>query len=139
MVMRKSVRIGLTAFAILSAASLGAASLPRALAPASGGLWEVSTSANGHNPTKLCVASPDVLAQFEHRSGRCTRNVIRDAGSSVEINYTCTDGGFGRSAMTLVTPRSLTIDTQGISGGLPFHYKLYARRMGDCRPQSVSR
>jgi len=53
---------------------------------------------------------------------------------NAEINYNCADGGFGRSAVTLLTPRSLTIDTQGISGGLPFHYKLYARRMGDCRP-----
>jgi hypothetical protein len=97
-------------------------------------LWEVSTSATGHNPTRLCVASPEVLAQFEHRNGRCKRSVIRDGGTNAEINYTCADGGFGRSAVTLVTPRSLTIDTQGISGGLPFHYKLYARRMGDCRP-----
>jgi hypothetical protein len=137
--MRSSTRIGLWAVAIFSAGGLGAASLPRALAPAAGGLWEVSTSATGHNPTKLCVASPDVLAQFEHRNGRCTRNVIRDSGTNTEISYTCSDGGFGRSAVTLVTPRSMTIDTQGISGGLPFHYKLYARRMGDCPAGGMAR
>ena len=132
--MRCSVRIGLTVAIASLTAGLVAATVPRALAPAVGGLWEVSTSATGHNPTRLCVASPDVLAQFEHRNGRCKRSVIRDGGTNAEINYTCADGGFGRSAVTLVTPRSLTIDTQGISGGLPFHYKLYARRMGDCRP-----
>jgi len=132
--MRNGVRIGLAASIILSAATVVAASLPRALAPASGGLWDVSTSASGHNPTRICVPSVDVLAQFEHRNARCTRNVTRDSGTSAEINYQCSNGEFGRSAMTLVTPRSLTIDTQGISGGLPFHYKLYARRMGDCRP-----
>jgi hypothetical protein len=132
--MRNRVRIGLAATVILSAASMVAASLPRALAPASGGLWDVSTSASGHNPTRVCVPSVDVLAQFEHRNARCTRNVTRDSGTNAEINYNCPNGEFGRSAMTLVTPRSLTIDTQGISGGLPFHYKLYARRMGDCRP-----
>jgi hypothetical protein len=137
--MRRSFRIGLLAAAILPAAGVLAASLPRALAPAAGGLWELSKSANGHDPTRLCVASPDVLAQFEHRGGRCTRVVIRDSGSSSEIHYTCADGGFGRSDIKLITPRSLTIDTQGISGGLPFHYKLYARRMGDCQGATARR
>lgn len=137
--MRSALRIGLAAIVGMGAAGLVAATLPRALAPASGGLWEVSTSATGHNPTRLCVPSPDVLAQFEHRSGRCTRVVIRDSGTSTEIHYTCADGGFGRSLVSLVTPRSLTIDTQGISGGLPFHYKLYARRMGECQPGMARR
>lgn len=131
--MRSSARIGLAAAVTLSAGLLVAAAVPRALAPAAGGLWEVSQSATGHDPTKVCVPSPEVLAQFEHRRGRCTRKVIRDNGNQAEIHYTCADGGFGRSAVTLITPRSLTIDTQGISDGLPFHYKLYARRMGDCR------
>ena len=135
--MREGVRIGLAATVFLSA-GLVAATLPRALAPAAGGLWEVSTSATGHNPTRLCVASPDILAQYEHRNGRCTRTVIRDSGTNAEISYTCADGGFGRSVVTLVTPRSLTIDTQGISGGLPFHYKLYARRAGDCQASRVA-
>ena len=130
--MRSSVRIGLMAFGALVGATVVAATVPHALAPAAGGLWDVSQSATGHAPTRLCVPSPEVLAQFEHRNGRCTRVVIRDSGTNAEIHYTCADGGFGRSVVTLVTPRSLTIDTQGISGGLPFHYKLYARRMGDC-------
>jgi len=26
----------------------------------------------------------------------------------------------------------MRIDTQGISGNLPFHYQLHARRVGDC-------
>ena len=132
--MRRFGRIGFAALLTLPATVLVAASLPRALSPASGGLWEVSTSATGHNATRICVPTPDVLAQFEHRNAKCTRKVIRDVGSNAEINYSCVGGEFGRSTMTLVTPRSLTIDTQGISGGLPFHYKLYARRMGDCRP-----
>ena len=58
--------------------------------------------------------------------------MIRDSGTEAEIHYTCADGGFGQSKMTLITPRSLTIDTQGISGNLPFHYMLHARRVGDC-------
>ena len=106
--------------------------MPRALAPALGGLWEVSRSATGHNPTRICVATPDLLAQFEHRQQRCQRTVVSDRGSETLISYTCPGGGFGQSKMTLITPRSLKIDTQGISDNLPFHYQLYARRVGDC-------
>lgn len=127
--MNRAMRIGLLGLLCLSAT---AASPPRALAPAAGGLWEVATDATGHNPARICVPSPDVLAQFEHRNGRCTRVVISDAGTDAVIHYTCADGGFGQSKVTLITPRTLRIDTQGISGGLPFHSILHARRMGDC-------
>lgn len=97
-----------------------------------GGLWEVSRSASGHNPTRICVASPDLLAQFEHRQQRCARTVVSDSGLETLISYKCPSGGFGQSKMTLITPRSLRIDTQGISDDLPFHYQLHARRIGSC-------
>jgi len=126
------MRIGLIGLSILPAAILVAAAQPRALAPATGGLWEVSQSATGHNPTRVCVPSPEVLAQYEHRQARCTRVVISDKGTEAVIHYTCADGGFGQSKVTLLTPRSLRIDTQGISGNLPFHYLLHARRVGEC-------
>lgn len=109
-----------------------AASMPRALAPAMGGLWEVSRSATGHKPTRICVASPDLLAQFEHRQQRCTRSVVSDRGTETLISYNCPGGGFGQSKMTLITPRTLRIETQGIADNLPFHYQLHARRIGDC-------
>ena len=130
--MSRTWTIGLFGLATFSAAALAAASVPRALAPASGGLWEVSRSASGHNPTRICVATPDLLAQFEHRQQRCTRTVVSDSGSVTLISYNCPSGGFGQSKMTLITPRTLRIDTQGISDNLPFHYQLHARRVGDC-------
>ena len=105
---------------------------PRALAPAMGGLWEVSRSATGHHPTRICVATPDLLAQFEHRQRQCERTVVSDKGSEALISYQCAAGGFGQSKMTLITPRTLRIDTQGISDNLPFHYQLHARRIGSC-------
>ena len=128
--MKKLNRIALSGLLILPAAI--AAAVPASLAPAAGGLWELSQRADGHGATRMCVASPEVLAQYEHRQGRCTRVIISDKGSEAVIHYTCADGGFGRSQLTLLTPRSLRIDTQGISGGLPFHYQLHARRIGDC-------
>ena len=130
--MQKSVRIGLIGLLTFSGAAFAAVTIPHALAPASGGMWEVSKSANGHNPTRICVATPDMLAQFEHRQRSCARRVLTDQGSETLISYNCPAGGFGQSKMTLITPRSLRIDTQGISDNLPFHYQLYARRVGDC-------
>lgn len=131
--MRNFVRIGLAGLLICSAGLLAAATVPRALAPALGGLWEVSRSATGHNPTRICVASPELLAQFEHRQQRCTRKVVSDSGTETLISYNCASGGFGQSKMTLITPRALRIETQGISDNLPFHYQLHARRIGACR------
>lgn len=130
--MIKTVRIGLIGLLLSSGAALAAVTVPRALAPASGGMWEVSRSANGHNPTRICVARPDLLAQFEHRQRSCMRKILTDQGTETLISYKCPAGGFGQSKITLITPRSLKIDTQGISDNLPFHYQLYARRVGDC-------
>jgi len=110
-----------------------AAGSPRALGPASGGLWQVARSAKGAPEQALCVADPVVLAQFEHRGGQCSRVILSDRGDKAVIDYTCTDGGFGRSEITLLTPRTLRIATQGISAGAPFNYVLHARRVGNCR------
>ena len=49
-----------------------------------------------------------------------------------EIHYTCQSGAFGQSNVELLTPRSLRIETQGISDNAPFHYVLQARRLGNC-------
>ena len=109
-----------------------AAAGPRALAPATGGLWQVAYSAKGAPEASLCVAEPIVLGQWEHRSGRCERTLLVDRGNKAVISYTCADGGFGRSEMTLLTPRTLRVATQGISAGGPFNYVIHARRVGNC-------
>jgi len=105
---------------------------PAALAESSGGLWEISGAPDGKGLQRLCVADTAVLAQFEHRAQMCTRLVISDTPPSAVIHYTCAGGGFGRSKMTLITPRSIRIETQGISDNLPFNYVIQARRVGDC-------
>ena len=117
---------------LIGASLLIAASGPRALAPAIGGLWQVSGKANGEGARSACVAAPVELAQWEHRGGRCTSVVIADRGNKATVHYTCAGGGFGQSEMTLVTPRTLRIATQGISRGQPFNYVLHARRSRGC-------
>jgi hypothetical protein len=119
--------------------SLGAAQRPAALAQSSGGLWEISGVPGAKVPPRLCVADPAVLAQFEHRGQQCTRLVISDTPPSTVIHYTCASGGFGRTRMTMITPRSIRIETQGISDNLPFNYVIQARRIGECSQRQTPR
>jgi len=111
-------------------AAAGAETSPSALAKVAGGLWEVSRS--GTPPVQVCVATPVSLAQFEHGQKGCEQRIVRDSGSSATVHYTCEGDGFGHSNITVVTDRSLRIETQGISGNAPFKYVLQARRVGDC-------
>ena len=124
----------LTVAAALSGAAmmLVAAAGPTALSQAQPGLWEISGAPGNGAPVRQCVADLATLARFEHRASSCTAKVSKDAGTSEAIDYTCGGGEFGHSEVDVITPRSLRISTQGISGGLPFNYVLQARRVDDC-------
>jgi hypothetical protein len=111
---------------------LCAALRPSALDKTSPGLWELSGMPNAGTAFRQCVADTAALARVEHRGNSCTQVVIKDNPSWTEIHYTCTNGGFGRSKLTVLTPRSLRIETQGISANYPFNYTIQARRIGDC-------
>ena len=78
------------------------------------------------------AAEPVSLAQLEHRNENCVREVVRDSGSDATINYKCPGGGFGHSTLKMITPRSLRVETQGISRNAPFKYVFQARRVGNC-------
>lgn len=110
--------------------ALSAAANPVGLAAIENGLWEVSRK--GADPVRLCIADPATLAQFEHRSASCTRDLVRNASSGATIQYSCAAAGFGHSTITVLTPRSLRIETQGISASAPFRYVFHARRVGNC-------
>ena len=110
--------------------ALVAAVRPAVFTQTSGGLWEVSRANGGRR--NICVADPTLLAQYEHLRASCSRNVLRNQQAKAEIHYTCAGGAFGQSTVELITPRSLRIETQGISNNAPFHYVLQARRIGNC-------
>ena len=134
------LRVVLAAMAACGALALvGAvrAVQPGGIAAAQPGMWEVSRSATGANPVRVCLADPASLAQWEDRSATCKRDLLTQQANVVTFDYRCTGGSFGRAEMTLLTPRSLKVHTQGISGGLPFDETLYARRAGNC-PQTLS-
>jgi hypothetical protein len=122
---------------IPAALALTAAARPSALAQAQPGLWEISGAPGTRAPLRQCVAEIGVLARFEHRARTCNAKVLADAAGSATIEYSCGAAGFGHSQIDVLTPRSLRISTQGISGGLPFNYVLQARRVDDC-PKSAN-
>jgi hypothetical protein len=126
-------RAGVMAAALAIGVALGAAGPSSPIAATRGGVWEV-TGAPGLSAIRQCVGDIRVLAQFEHRGQACPQTTVRESGDTSVLHYNCSNGGFGQSEVKVLTPRSLRIDTQGISGGLPFHYVIQARRVGDCRP-----
>ena len=73
-----------------------------------------------------------ILARYEHKSRSCAIKLISDGPSSAIFDYSCGGAGFGHTRVDVITPRSLRIETQGVSDRLPFSYLLQARRMGDC-------
>lgn len=128
-----------TAFILAAGALSGAAvwaARPAALAKASPGLWEIYRLPGNRDMNRECLGDVLALAQYEHRGHRCTSSIVSDGPISTVIQYSCTGGGFGRSTLTMITPRSLRIETQGISDNLPFNYVLQARRVGDCPPRA---
>ena len=108
------------------------------LAQAQPGLWELSGVPGAKAPVRQCVADVTSLAQFEHRGKSCKPRVVSSKGTSTVIEYSCGPNGFGRSEVDVITPRSLRIETQGISDQLPFRYVLQARRVGDCPVQDTA-
>ena len=120
------------ALAIAAPAAALAAGPPAALSKVAGGMWELSGTPGAKAPVRQCVADVLALAQFEHRSKSCTRNVITDAKNSTRITYDCGPAGFGQTEVDVITPRSLRISTQGISDEQPFNYVIQAHRVGEC-------
>lgn len=111
---------------------IAAAGAPVALRGVAGGRWDVSRSATGQGATRLCVADPAALAQFEHRGQACTRVLLSDEPGKAVIHYTCAAGDFGRTTITVITPRTLRLKAQGIRRGEPFDSTLHARRTAPC-------
>ncbi|MBA2466665.1 MAG: hypothetical protein H0V46_03565 [Sphingomonas sp.] len=111
---------------------LGAARSPGAIALASPGLWEFTDLPGAGGPARQCLANTGALARLEHRDQNCREHLVSQTESSSLIHYTCANGGYGQTKVTMLTPRSLRIETQGISANYPFNYKIQARRVGEC-------
>jgi len=131
-------RTGLALLAI-GVLALAAAAQPSVFTQAQAGMWEISGVPGAKAPLKQCIANVAALGEFEHRGKSCSVKVISTTATSTVVEYSCGAAGFGRSQVDAITPRSLRIDTQGISNQLPFSYVLQARRIGDCQQQAALR
>jgi hypothetical protein len=127
--MARITKFGLAA-AILT---LTAAQQPSGIGQAQPGLWEITGAPGSKAPIRQCVSDVASLAHFEHRARNCKAKFLKNSGNFTSIEYNCGSAGFGHSEIEILTPRSLRISTQGISGGLPFNYVLQARRVDDCQ------
>ena len=136
--MTRSRLAGCAIAGIVSVLVLTGAQRPSALAQTAPGLWEIEGVPGVKAPLRQCLADVSVLVQFEHRGRNCSRHIISDSPGSSLVEYSCGGAGFGHSKLDVITPRSLRIDTQGVSDRLPFSYVLQARRVGDCPPPATA-
>lgn len=96
------------------------------------GQWQLHDT-DDRSRRNLCVRDPRVLLQLGHPdTAQCSRFIVSQGPRELTVHYTCPGAGHGRTTIGLVTPRSITLDTQGIAGGLPFQHDYAARRVGDC-------
>ncbi len=110
-----------------------------ALAKLQQGLWQFRVIGGGASaPAPVCIGDPAVLAQLQHRSTPCSRLVVAQDGEGATVHYTCPAGGYGQTSLRVETPRLVQIDTQGISGNVPFAYRAEARLVGSCRSAQQS-
>jgi hypothetical protein len=97
------------------------------------GLWQLrDVEADSVRRQPVCLGSPKLLLQLEHRGKPCSHLVVSQDERSATVHYTCPASDFGQTSLKLETPRLAQIETQGISGGTPFSYRLEARRVGAC-------
>jgi hypothetical protein len=97
------------------------------------GRWQVRELDNGVAATTVCLGDPAQLVRFEHRrTSGCLSQVLASGEKHATVQYSCRGRGYGHSAVRVETPRSVRIDTQGLSNGRPFSYRLEAQRVGAC-------
>lgn len=127
----KPVLMGVAAIVLLATPAV--AQTPAALAGLQNGLWELrDVGRTSRAAEQICVRNMTRLLQIRHTGAACPRRILNDDSRSVTARYECTGAGWGQTLISVETPRLIRIDTQGISGGTPFHTVYEARRTGDC-------
>lgn len=102
------------------------------------GQYDITVVGSTAPARSVCIADASILLQMQHPGAACTRMVMTDTPDSTTVNYTCPSGGHGRTVVTITTPRSFDIDTQGIAGGAPFDMNYQGRRVGACTTRSTA-
>ena len=126
-----AIAAGLLAMGLLTPSAAQGPSLAM-LSGLDDGKWEVRPR-DGGAVRRLCVQSGLELIQLQHGQADCSRFVVEDGAQAVTVQYTCRGNGYGRTSVRRETNSLVQIDSQGISGGLPFQFSAEARRVGACR------
>lgn len=136
-------RVAFAVFAAVMAAGSITAAAPAA-APSTAlsrletGRYELKLVGSTDAPRLLCLADTAMLVQLQHPGVPCSRLMVTDGPDSTTINYSCMSGGHGRTVVTITTPRSFDLQTQGISGGAPFDLDYQGRRVGACEARATA-
>jgi hypothetical protein len=80
----------------------------------------------------ICVADPVTFIRLEHQGAACGYETLRSDAAGATVRYTCPGRGFGLTQVRIEHSRLASIETQGLSGGRPFAYKVQARKIGAC-------
>jgi hypothetical protein len=110
----------------LGGATSGVAAL-HALAP---GQWQLREA--GGSVRSLCLGDASQLLQLRHGSAACKITVLDDSPARTTVHYSCAGAGFGRTTVTVETPRLVHVDTQGVAEGEPFVLDYEGRHTGAC-------
>lgn len=127
-------RIG--AVALLACHAAGAlAGANTALDTIERGEWRLRVP--GEAPRSICVTDPATLLQLRHNHATCSRFIIANETQQTTVHYSCPTAGWGRTTVRVLTPRAITIDTQGIADNAPFAFSADAHRVGACPAKAV--
>ena len=95
------------------------------------GQWQLK-EADGGGTRSLCLGNPATLLQIRHGSAQCSHFVVENSKQVATIHYTCPGHGYGRTTISVETPRLVRVDTQGVADGAPFADVMEGRRTGAC-------
>ena len=135
MILRRIMRPAVTGTLLLICA--GGASAQRdhaaltALRGVEQGQWQLKEREDG-GVRNLCLTNPAVLLQIRHGGAQCSHFVVEDSARVATIHYTCPGHGYGRTTVSVETPRLIRVETQGVLDGAPFSNELEGRRTGTC-------
>ena len=116
--------------AAAAAAQASGAALP-VLGRLEPGLWELRNIGGRAQFAPVCLGDPAALVQLQHRRTGCTRSVVAQGRDRIEVRYACA-GAFGQTTIRVEGSRLAQIESEGIDNGVPFGFRVEARRVGRC-------
>ena len=135
---KRSAAAACAAILVASAAAAAAtAQASRDAVPVLGrleaGLWELRNLGGRERFAPLCLGDPAAFIQLQHRRTACTRSVVARSRDTLEVRYTC-PAAFGQTTIRVEGSRLARIESEGVDNGVPFGFRVEARRIGRCLP-----